>query len=205
MHSDSEHITSYLIKLDPTLAVPYQIDRDVIWCKGEDCWIPGILNKTLLAMECMLPQIDQFDFVLRTTSSSFYYFPGLLEYLSGLPRERCYRGVIGFSEHGEFASGAGIILTPDLVKLALQDQKNINRLLDHEDVVFGVFFREHGIFPVSAPREEVLTLEEWNRKKESTSHFHFRVHNPIPSLRAVEDFQIYRELIEKFYHKNNSE
>jgi len=201
MHSDPEHVTAYFIKTDPHVRFPYFLEGDVIWCKGKDCWIPGLINMTLLAMECMLPNIDQFDYVIRAGSSSFYYFPGLLAYLASLPRQRCYHGVIGLSEHGEFVSGAGMILTPDLVKLAVQDQKSINRLLHHEDVVFGVFFREHGIFPVSAPREDVLTLEEWNHKKESTSHFHFRVHNPDPSLRAAEDFQIYRELFEKFYGK----
>jgi hypothetical protein len=200
MHSDPEHVKAYFMKADPHLASRYRIDGDVIWCQCQESYIPGIVNKTLLSMECILPQIDQFDYVIRVSSSSFYHFPRLIAYLESLPRGRCYRGVIGcVPEHGEYASGSGFIVSPDLVKLLVQDQESIKRSLIDDDVVIGIFFREHGVFPVSAPREDIESLEDWNRKKEMTPHFHFRTHHSNSSLRMALDLPIYYDLLKKFY------
>ena len=200
MHSDPEHVTAYFMKGNPNLALPYQIDKDIIWCKCEESYIPGIINKTILSMECLLPIIDQFDYVVRVSSSSFYHFPRLLSYLSNLPKERCYRGVIGFlPEHGEYVSGSGTIFTPDLIKLAVQFKDEIKRSFIDDDVALGIFFREHGIFPVSAPREDLIDMEDWNRKKETTPHFHFRIHNSPSHVRVDQDLPVYIDLLRKFY------
>ncbi|MCX6988703.1 MAG: hypothetical protein NTZ52_04285 [Chlamydiae bacterium] len=84
MHTNP-NIEAYFIQGDPNLSSPYEIQGDVIWSKTEENLRPGILNKTLLSIECMLPRINEFDYVLRTNLSSFYVFPRLLHFLQTLP------------------------------------------------------------------------------------------------------------------------
>src|SRR4051794_35502725 len=65
MHSDPEHIEAYFLKADPLLTRPFEIREDVILSQTAENLIPGVLNKTLLAFECLLPGIEEYDYVLR--------------------------------------------------------------------------------------------------------------------------------------------
>ena len=82
MHLDRKHIEAYFIKADDRIEEPYEIRDDVLWIKTKDSLIPGVLNKTVLSFEAMLPRIkNEFDYIVRTNLSSFYIFPRLLNFL----------------------------------------------------------------------------------------------------------------------------
>jgi hypothetical protein len=76
-------------------------------------------------MEAMLPQLDEFDYIIRTNLSSFYVFSRLFKFLTTLPTEKCYCGVQGQEDNWTFASGSGFILSPDLVKLLVQHKNQL--------------------------------------------------------------------------------
>ncbi len=88
MHLNPKHVEAYFIKADPTLSTPFAIKEDIIWARGAENVRPGVLNKTLLAFEALLPRLHEFDYVIRTNLSSFYVFPRLFTFLETLPKEQ---------------------------------------------------------------------------------------------------------------------
>ncbi len=201
MHSDPEHFEAYFIKADPDLDVPCKIIGDVIWSKTEKDPIPGILDKTLLSMESLLPRINEFDYIIRTNLSSFYVLPRLHQFLMTLPKYQCYCGIQSY-DLCEFVSGAGILLSSDLVELMVKNQKEIEGRFHYpEDVWIGCFFQAENITPLPAPRTDITSWQHWLQSKDNipTSAFHFRLKNSNPELRLQEESNVHQALVEMFY------
>ena len=72
--------------LDPELKDRYELDifNKTIFVRGDECLIPGILNKTVEALSFFLRERDPYDFIWRTNLSSVLDFRGLHSYVSGL-------------------------------------------------------------------------------------------------------------------------
>ncbi len=210
MHLDPLRVETFFMKANPDLIADYEIQDDVIWCKTEDILTPGALNKTLLSIECLFPRIGEFDYVLRTNLSSFYYFPRLLDFIKSLPREKCYCAVpvsLAPDDQGavNIGSGAGFILSKDLAEMFLRAKPilfNCTSTLD--DCVIGGFFRNQGISLISAERMDFLELnsllKEGNPIPEK--YFHFRCKNDgnsDPSSRLLDELSSQKQLLKQFY------
>ena len=201
------NIEAYFIQGDPNLSSPYEIQGDVIWSKTEENLRPGILNKTLLSIQCMLPRINEFDYVLRTNLSSFYVFPRLLHFLQTLPQNGCYSGFkMLCGEHKLFfGHGCGFIMSTDVATYLVNNQDDLKRQINinsmNDDVVIGHFFEKSGIHLTQAPLTYLLSLKDWKhyQKHEASSDFHFRVKNKTHKLRATHDVSILKSLLKKFY------
>ena len=206
MHLFPKHVEAYFIKADPDLPTAYEIKEDVIWSKTQESFIPGISNKTFSSMECMLPRIDEFDYVLRTNLSSFYVFPRLLKFLKTLPENKCYCAVPLVSRHGiPFGWGCGFILSRDLVKKLVDHKTELWDRLDYfDDVLIGLFFQQHKIKITPASLMNFPTLEDWQKNKDKipSDTYHFRVKNPEAKLRLKDDVYIHSRLLKMFYHRS---
>lgn len=102
-----------------TLEVPSrELDGHIIVPVPDTPFTIGI--KTLAAFRYVLEHYD-FDFLLRTNSSSYVNLKKLNELCATLPRAAFYGGAI--VSHGEetFVSGSGILLTRDLVLKIVSD------------------------------------------------------------------------------------
>ena len=196
MHSDPEHITAYFIKGDPAIAYTYLIKDDVIWLRTKESIRPGIINKTLMAMEAFLPQIHQFDYVLRTNLSSFYFFPRLLKFLQNSPTERFLAGRCD----GNFVSGSGFILSTDLVGLLVRNKRSLFNSPGYDDVVISGFLHKNGVKFVSHAREDFLSMDDWEKKKQQVPEtmFQFRIKTQ-ESSRIRDDIYIQSQLLKMFY------
>jgi hypothetical protein len=202
MHLDPKHVEAYFIKGNEHLSTTAKIEGDIIWSKTSDGWIPasgGILNKTILSLEMMLPRIDEFDYILRTNLSSFYIFPRLLKFLKTLPKSRCYCGShIG---DGKTGSGCGFFMSPDLVKMLVHNKHNfwdITRIGD--DVAIGNFLRKQGIRLLPQKRMDFFSLSDWyNKGSIPRDVFQFRVKNNEHELRLTDDIFIQTQLLKMFY------
>jgi len=119
--------------------VEVDISRRTIYIKQDECLIPGILAKTVKALEYFQGQ-GLYDFVWRTNLSSVLDFHGLLEFCKGIPSSGFYGGYIGQYQHSanikerargvsashregrenhgfsRFASGAGFLMSADVVE-----------------------------------------------------------------------------------------
>ena len=126
---------------DGPLSDTVEFDRDAmtIYVKGEETYIPGILNKTIEAIRAI--GLD-YDFVWRTNLSSVLDFDGLIRYCNSVQMSRhsvhkhdvlygsnkkvLYAGYIGlapieaeFDSHIRFASGSGFLLSREAVQYLL--------------------------------------------------------------------------------------
>lgn len=204
MHLDPEHIEAYFMKSNPDLEVDCEIVDDTIWVKAKENVIPGLLYKTIKSMELLQPRLEEFDYVLRTNISSFYVFPRLLTFAQTLPKEKCYCGYVGCCSIC-FASGAGFMLSPDLVNILLErrDQIDFNTI---DDVSLGCFFDKLHIPITSASRCDFLSLQSWLNGKDRIplTSFHFRTKHVNPRLRETEEVYVQTALLEMFYHINLS-
>ena len=224
MHLDPEHVEAYFIKADPNLRTECEIKGDVIWAKTETSLNPGMINKTILAMEYMVPRLKEFDYVIRTNLSSFYVFPRIFKFLKTLPRTECFcaqicqriPGVIhacGLPQQIGFegiiwAQGAGVIFSPDFIELIVQNKSRFwnqgvpGEMFTNEDVVLSAFFQQNRIPIIPAPRFEILTVADWHQNKNTIPKdaFHFRVKNPQDGSRQTEDIYIHKQLLKMFYN-----
>lgn len=196
MHLDENHVETYFLKSNPNLQTSCEIQKDVVWILGEESFIPGILNKTILAMEFFLPHIYEYDYILRTNLSSFYVFPRLLKFMESLPKTKCYCGVD--NPEGPSISGAGIIFSPDVVEILVQ---NKGQLLNHsiiDDVAIGMFLNKSKIPRSFAPRKDILSIEDWFNQKGAISEdaFHFRTKN---HQNYEEQIFVQKQLCKLFY------
>ncbi|MCH9613996.1 MAG: hypothetical protein SP1CHLAM54_10050 [Chlamydiia bacterium] len=201
MHLFPDNVEAYFLKADPNLEVPTKIVDDVIWCKTEEGLKPGIIMKTLMAMEHMLPRIDEFDYLYRTNLSSFIDFPKMLEFAKTLPKEKCYCAK-GIKPKAPFGSGAGLFFSPDLVRMFVAEHAEVldNIGAELDDVMFGEFFQAKKIKLLPAERVDYLSIEEWNAVTTLPEDiYHFRTKNNDPARREIDEVYIQHCLLEKVY------
>lgn len=207
MNYDPKHVEAYFLKFDPNLQTPHKIEDNTIWIRGEETYIPGLGDKTILAMEAMLPRLKEFDFVVRTNLSSFYVFPRLLELVKTLPTTRCYHACENKIIQGDglpyipFGSGAGLIFSPDMVELMVKNKHELlgSNLVD--DVLFGWFFHRKNIPLSVASRMDILDMPTWLCWKNylPKNQYHFRLKNNAEHRRLTHEVQIHRAMAEMFY------
>lgn len=208
MHLDPEHFECYFIRGNNNLPTRYSIEGDIIWSKTEENFIPGILNKTLISFEAMLPRLSEFDYVLRANLSSFFVFSRFLDFLKTLPKKRCYSGL----HHGRgdpcipsgWVNGSGIIMSVDLVEMLV---KNSSVLFDLpydfyniDDAAIAKFFVSNDINIINGKVLEIHDLAKWQQIKNAIPEdvYHFRVKTTEP-LRFKKDLLIHSHLKSKFY------
>ncbi len=201
MHNDPEHVEAYFIKANPELSSDYQIEADVIWSKTVENITPGIVNKTILSLEALLPRIKtEFDYVLRTNLSSFYIFPRLLTFLERCPIRNFYCS----GGHAHFASGSGFLMSPDVVELLVTHKYElINGVSANDDVVIGNFLYQKNIFVTHHPRIDILNVGDWDIVKNHIPNdvFQLRVKND-DQVRLSNDMYIQNQLLDMFYSKS---
>ena len=214
MNSDPEHFEVYFIAASPDLATPYEIKGNYLTVKGEESYVPGIIDKTMLALETMQPRLKEFDYVLRTNLSSFYVFPRLLNFVKTLPKYRCYCGVQLYLPETHlglinFVSGAGILLSRDLAQMLINEKDKIFKINKDlpDDVLIGYFFQNAHIASRPAQRTDFPTFIDWAIRKNQipANSFHFRAKNNYNQRSSEENFNeeiaIDKELLKMFYPK----
>ena len=149
-------------------------------------------------MENFLPSLNNYDYVIRTNLSSFYYFPNLLKYLKTLPKEKCYNAVVGYYDGQTFGGGAGIIFSRDVVELMIMNKSELSDYSSYpDDVAIAKFLRNYDIEVTPAPRVDIYTYSSWveNMNTIPSDAFHFRFKNAHDHLRLTEEVQMQKEAL----------
>lgn len=160
------------------------IMKDILLIPGKETYIPGILDKTLKAIEFVkgIKELD-YDYLLRSNISTVVNIRMLLNYLSSNPGVD-YGGSWkmthlrkGFRDPGngitndrydglDFISGTGIILSKRAVDNLLKNKDKIDYSVI-DDVSIGQFFRQNtNIKPLSFN----LTVVYEENKEENTKN-----------------------------------
>ena len=176
-HLDSEILTLF-IRNSLNMEKDYNLDYDTLYIKGEETRIPGILTKTLKAMQYCIDKYE-FDYLVRTNLSSFWNFKILKQYCDLLPKENVISALIGNHEGILFPAGSGFIMSKDFVKFCINNKNEFDYTYI-DDVSFGLFCKKYSIKIIANPRYDIvsannanITDEEINKTLNDT--FHYRV------------------------------
>jgi hypothetical protein len=141
----------------PDIETPYEWKDDILLIHGKETYVPGILDKTILALEYFKEDIqNKYDFVVRSNIStivnfnvlvpllevnpSFEYGGGILNNLQWLDKKGGVTDETWFNT--KFGSGTSIILSK-WVAYDLIQRKHLIRREFVDDLAIGIFIREH--------------------------------------------------------------
>ena len=130
------------------------LDGDTLRIPGTESY-EGIMKKTLDAFDFFLEK-DTYDFIIRTNISSIWDYPKLLAHLTTLPSTNVYAGAPGGTRGSmTWASGSGMIMTPDVCK-KLMDARNLALTFNViDDVDIGYTFEQLGVQVTPGERFDV--------------------------------------------------
>lgn len=138
-------------KYNPLLRESYLLNGDILEIKGNESYIPGILDKTLESFKYF--NIDAYDYVIRSNISTIINFDLLVNNLDGI----VYGGGLAISLNEQlknivvkpnsmYASGTSLIFNNVGMKMLLSNENKINKTLV-DDLAIGLLFYDLGIMP----------------------------------------------------------
>jgi hypothetical protein len=180
--------------------------------RGEESIVPGVLDKTLLALKYFENRFDQFEFVIRPYVSSFLVYPRLKKYLKRQQKEKFYGGHPLFfpdyegikGNHLNYSSGACPIFSIDLAKylvscaefyIGVPDSK-----YNSDDLLLAKAIKQTGVNLTPFKSCFIEKFASPFRIVPSTSKeiFHFRIKLP-QNVGHILERKVHRELYEIFY------
>jgi hypothetical protein len=151
------NVTTFFYKYNNTIDNDIELIDNIIHIKGEETFVPGILEKTLIAFKYIDNNYD-YDFIVRTNISTVINFNLLIAELERTPI--LYYGGIYTSfllwtdipagivddryKFTHYAVGTNIILSKNGCKLLITNTHLIDKTII-DDVAIGVFFRRLNI------------------------------------------------------------
>ena len=151
-------IKTVFYTFSPHLESPYSLSGDVLYIRGKDTYIPGILDKTWLAMKYFQESLrqNQYNYIVRSNISTIVNFKTLIpllettdfiDYGGGMLNELewidPHGGVTDDRWFGTvYGSGTALFLSKNLA-LDLLNHPNLLRRDLVDDLAIGVFFREY--------------------------------------------------------------
>jgi hypothetical protein len=135
------NIQSFFIENDKFLDrdVVLNKENNTIYCKGEENYIPGILNKTIKSIDYCLNNLE-FDYIYRTNLSTVVNLDKLYSYVKNNNDNINYAGNI--SKKNNFIYGTGILLSKNACQKLVSDKSLINHdIID--DVAIAIKLKEY--------------------------------------------------------------
>ena len=155
--SNNSNIIFYFYCYKEDLQEEYMIEDDVIYIKGTETFVPGILEKTIKAFE--ITKNIEYDFLVRSNISTVIDYSKLDNVLYKIPDDVIYAGgscrlLAGLNHpYGihkvyniPFILGTSIILKREGVH-KLINNKNVLSETIIDDVAIGLFFKHFGDKP----------------------------------------------------------
>ena len=102
----------------------------------------------------------EFEYLFRTNVSSYVVLPRLRKFVETLPTTY-YGGFIGEMDKTKYASGAGILISRDLVEAAARDPDWEYDIID--DVALGRSVLRKGVEPQPIPRIDIPSVADLDR------------------------------------------
>ena len=157
-HFKEQGVDTFFYRYSEDVSVPtIHAKESLILFSGKESYVPGILNKTMLAIEHLWPE-QKYDYVVRSNASSVINFPQLLPLLEA--RQVLFGGThVIPNSHSAYLYGDGVEVPPNWLPmnyvqgtcivmhklavellLAYQHDKQLLRRDHIDDIAFGLFF-----------------------------------------------------------------
>jgi len=165
---------------DPTVDGD-QLENDILRIRGEETYVPGILQKTVRAFEYFQNDFEQYDYVVRSNISTIINFHRLtvsiekysmdssIDYGSGtniydLQWLDSTAGIHDKTHFGtRFAGGTNIILSISSVQSIVRNQDKIDYSVV-DDVSIGLFMKNHmpEVEPKNVTQGSIVIMPNFN-------------------------------------------
>lgn len=166
------------------------LDGDTIWSRGREA-TERTFDKTIAAFQAIPP--SSYDYLVRTNLSSVWNFTKLLDFCATLPLRKVCCGVLGTPG----VSGAGMIVSPDVVATLVRHSGDIERGM-WDDIDFGKITDQRRIPLLSAPRCDPKSRADVDAQWDLTHHYYLKhVDNGVRNVDTEVDVMTY--LISKIY------
>ena len=132
----------------------YDMDGNILYIRGKESFLPGVLEKTLKAFKYFENELDNYDYIVRTNISTIIDFKLLAQELEKNPIQFYGGGnkrVLQWTGGGindstwfgtEYIEGTAIIFSKDAIRYIILNDHLIKKdIID--DVSFAIFMREH--------------------------------------------------------------
>jgi len=132
---------------NPTLTTDYRYDKEeqLLEIKGQETEIPGMLNKTLKAIEYCL-KFCEFDILVRGHIRSVIDVDTLEENVNLTNHDTMYYGgkKLSTNDRIEYVDGSGIAMSKTLCKQLIGHQDKLCKTIP-DDIAIGKLFSEMGV------------------------------------------------------------
>jgi hypothetical protein len=169
LYKDAPNVDTYYYCFSPDIQNDYELSGDILFIKGEETFLPGILEKTLKAFEYFKDELPKYTHVVRSNISTVIDFKKLKRELAkeeinygggvlinltsislpyGTMRDPNWMGTT-------YSSGTAIIFSSKTVQNMLKQMATIPRdVID--DVALGIYIREQ------EPEIEPKNIGKWH-------------------------------------------
>jgi len=155
------------------------IEDNCIYIKGKEGLIPQCLDKTIIAIDYCINQLNiQFDFLVRSNISTIINFN---QFPIELPLTNCYTSAFilpiksikidipyGINKNNinklrglQYASGINIIMSKDVVKYLVDHKYELDRTLI-DDISIGFLLSKH-FKPIQIKQEKKMIINEFDK------------------------------------------
>jgi hypothetical protein len=144
MSKYSYNINFFFIEADPNIKSQMEVIGNNIFVKDKETYTPGIFIKTIKALKYINDNYN-YDYLIRTNSSSFFNIENMLKYLSNLPKEKYAIGfTLNLPKYGNFLHGTSTIITKDISHYLYQYYNNFD-LKIADDVLMSLILKSQNI------------------------------------------------------------
>jgi hypothetical protein len=196
-----DFVTTYYYCFKPDLEKDFELQDNILYVKGDETFIPGILQKTIDAFEYFREEIPKYKYVVRSNISTIIRFDLLQEDLKnnavGYGCALCWnmeynKNKAALPENTIiFSSGTSIIFSPDVVMNIINNKDKLD-MMKIDDASIGEFVQNE------MPEVEMQPV----LKNTKNYGFHF-----VPDLK--EDRDKIKELIQDnkiiFFRNHNGD
>lgn len=184
---------------------------DLIYSDLKETVIPPWTTKKVIRAIEDINNKYNYDYLIRTNLSTFWYFDQLLLRLNKLPKVGCLTGRLGYILP-PFVVGTGMIISRDISDIVIQNKFKIEQNYTKyvaEDRILSELITNTGIkiIPDNKTVCNIENITEYDPQAinsiiiqaKNSCVDHFRVKNP--SCREVLDISILKQLCQTYYNK----
>jgi hypothetical protein len=152
-YKNLDNIDYYYITLDPNIQEEYIIKNHDFIIKGNESYVPGILDKSLFAFDLFK---DKYDYIVRSNVSTVIDINNLVKYLDinnvdyggSVLKLNCNDEKYNLTEKylgTIFVEGTSIVLSNKIVNFILENKNILPNVID--DVAIGYLLTKNNIYP----------------------------------------------------------
>ena len=175
-----DNVLAYFIRFNEELTTEYAVDGDTLLMRGKETFIPGILEKTIKAVEFCRANYS-FDYIVRTNLSSFWNIPKLQEKIRNTRIDNVLAYIGLYNKGIQFPAGAGFIMTQNMCNILVQYKDVLLLKIPYiDDVAIGILLQSIKIPITPGSRcdiineHETITMEQV-RAAVNSDNYHYRI------------------------------